>query len=238
LVSIPAVPAAAQFPEPTGLINDFAEVIPQDMRQKMEALATEVLQKTGAEIAVVTMLTIGDSEADTYVNRLFQAWGIGKKGEDNGVLIFMTVKERRIRIETGYGVEGILPDGLVGEILDKHTIPFLRNDDYGTGLYNALAAVSSVIAKDANVELSGRAAVHRRPQRRVRPFGLLPIVFIFFILVFAGFRRRRGRWILPLLLLGSMGGRGGYGGGFGGFGGGFGGFGGGMSGGGGAGRGF
>ena len=59
-----------------------------------------------------------------YANGLYKAWGIGKKGEDKGVLIFFTLKERKIRIETGYGVEGILPDGLVGEILDKY---FCRN---------------------------------------------------------------------------------------------------------------
>jgi uncharacterized protein len=223
------------FPRPTGLVNDFAELIRQTEKQRMEILANEVLQKTGTSVVVVTMPTIGEADVATYVNELYQTWGIGKKGEDKGVLIFLTLKERRIRIETGYGVEGILPDGLVGEILDKYAVPFLKKDQYGKGLYNALAAVSQVIAKDANVELTGQVKIYRTPRRRVRRIGFFPLFFLIFILFWF---LRRGRGILPLLLLSSIGGRGGFGGGFGGFSGGFGGFGGGMSGGGGAGRGF
>jgi uncharacterized protein len=227
---------AEEFPKPTGLINDFAGVIPAGDKQQMDLLATEILQKTGAEIAVATMPTIGDSDAATYANRLFENWGIGKKGKDNGALVFLTLKERRIQIEVGYGLEGILPDGLVGEILDKYAVPFLKKDEYGKGVYNALAAVSAVIAKDANVELTGEIRTYRPPQGKIRPMGFLPLIIIILVL-FSLLRRGRGG-ILPLLILSSMGGRGGFGGGFGGFGGGFGGFGGGMSGGGGAGRSF
>jgi len=223
------------FPKPTGLMNDFAGLIPQGEKRKMEILANEVLQKTGTSVVVVTIPTIGDGDAATYANELYQTWGIGKKGEDKGVLIFLTLKERRIRIETGYGVEGILPDGRVGEILDRYAVPFLKKGQFETGLYNALAAVSQVIAKDANVKLTGEVKIYSPPRRRVRRVGLFPLLLL--ILILFSFLRR-GRGILPLLLLTSIGGRGGFGGGFGGFGGGFGGFGGGMSGGGGAGRGF
>jgi len=236
LVPSQAVWGGVDFPKPTGLVNDFAGLIPQGDRQRMEILTKEVLQKTGTSLVVVTMETIGDADVPTYVNQLYQTWGIGKKGEDKGVLIFLALKERRIRIETGYGVEGILPDGRVGEILDTYVVPFLKEGQYGKGLYNALAAVSDVIAKDANVELTGELKVYRPPRRRVRRIGLFPLFIIIFILF--SFLRRGRRGILPLLILSSMGGRGGFGGGFGGFGGGFGGFGGGMSGGGGAGRGF
>ena len=232
-----AVSGAENFPKPTGLVNDFAGLIQQAEKQKMEILAQEVLQKTGTSVVVVTMSTIGDADAATYVTELYQSWGIGKKGEDKGVLIFLTSKERRVRIETGYGVEGILPDGRVGEILDRYVVPFLKKGQYGKGLYNTLAAVSQVIAKDANVELTGEVRTHKPPGRRVRRVSFFPL-FLLILILFSFLRRGRGGILLPLLLLGSMGGRGGFGGGFGGFGGGFGGFGGGMSGGGGAGRGF
>jgi len=230
---------AEKFPKPVGWVNDFAGVIPPQYRQAMIALITELKGKTGAEIAVVTMPTIGDEDYTDYANRLFEAWGIGEEGKDNGVLIFVTVKERKIRIETGYGVEGILPDGLVGAILDDYAIPFLRKDDYGRGLYAATAAVASIIAEDTGVRLEGMPEMEpiRRPTSGGSPLrALLPIILL--LLLFGG-----GWRILPLLFLGSMiGGRryGGFGGGFGagGFGGGFGGFGGGLSGGGGAGRGF
>ncbi len=227
----------AEFPKPVGPVNDFAGLIPAGEKQGMEILAREVLRKTGTAVVVVTMQTVGDADVPTYVNELYQSWGIGKKGEDKGVLIFLALNERRVQIETGYGVEGILPDGLVGEILDKYAVPFLRKGQYGKGLYNAMAAVSQVIAKDANVELTGEVKVYKPPRRRVSRLGFFPLLIIIFIL-FSFLRRGRVGFLLPLFLLGSMGGRGGFGGGFGGFGGGFGGFGGGMSGGGGAGRGF
>ncbi|MBW2058119.1 MAG: TPM domain-containing protein [Deltaproteobacteria bacterium] len=236
VVSGRAAPGVEKFPKPVGLVNDFAGVIPEGDRRKMEILATEVLQKTGTSVVVAAVPTIGDSDAATYANELYQAWGIGKKGEDKGVLILLALKERRVRIETGYGVEGILPDGLVGEILDKYVVPLLKKGEYGKGLYNGLAAVSVVIAKDAHVELTGEVKIYRTSPRRAGRIGIFPLIFI--ILIILSFLRRGRGGILPLLLLSSMGGRGGFGGGFGGFGGGFGGFGGGMSGGGGAGRGF
>lgn len=236
--------AAEKFPQPRGAVNDFADIIDPVSEEKMEALAREVLQKTGAAVVVVTVPTIGEGEETSlYVNKLYQAWGIGKKGEDKGVLIFLTVKERKIRIETGYGVEGILPDGLVGEIRDKYFKPQLQAGNYGQAFYDTMYVLSSYIAKDANVELSG-SPVPVRPQARKAPKGINIYSLIILLLVaFFFFGTRTGRSVLPwlLLLLMSGGGRGGggydndYGGGFGGGFGGFGGFGGGSSGGGGAG---
>jgi len=104
----------------------------------MENLSREVWAKTRTAIVVAIMPTIEDNEINDYVNRLYSAWGIGEKGKDRGVLIFVTVKERRMRIETGYGVEGILPDGLVGEIRDRYMIPYLKEGDYDTGLWKGM----------------------------------------------------------------------------------------------------
>ena len=242
LFVVPAVTtllAAEKFPQPRGAVNDFANLIDPASEEKMEALAREVLQKTGTAIVVVTVPTIGEGEETSmYVNKLYQAWGIGKKGEDKGVLIFLTVKERKIRIETGYGVEGILPDGLVGEIRDKYFKPQLQLGNYGQAFYDTMYVLSSYIAKDANVELSGSPAP-MKPKARTEPKGInISSLIILLILAFFFFGTKTGRSVLPwlLLLLMSGGGRGGggYGGG-GGFGGGFGGFGGGSSGGGGAG---
>ena len=150
-----ALAAGETFPKPTGAVNDFAGVIPAQYAGPMENLAREVLEKTGTAIVVATVETIGDDDPNDYANRLYQAWGIGKKGEDKGVLIFLAVKERRVRIETGYGVEGILPDGLAGEILDRYAIPRFKEGDYGQGLAETMAAVSAVVAKAAGVTLTG-----------------------------------------------------------------------------------
>jgi uncharacterized protein len=230
---------AEKYPPPRDMaVNDFANVIDPENAAKMEALAHEVLQKTGTAIVVATVPSIGENEDyNMYANGLYQAWGIGKKGEDKGVLIFLTVKERKIRIETGYGVEGILPDGLVGEILDKYVVPFMKEGNYGNGLYNAMYACSAYIAKDANVQLSDSPLPYRAKVRSVKRN--ISVWEIIFLLIAAAvlLGTKTGRSMLPwLLLILLSGGRGGGGGG--GFGGGFGGFGGGGSGGGGAGRGF
>jgi uncharacterized protein len=228
---LPNAVAKISFPRPYGAVNDFASVIPPDTRKIMENLAEELLQKTGTAVVVATVQTIGDSDPETYANELYENWGIGKKGEDKGVLIFLALQERRIRIETGYGVEGILPDGLVGSILDEYVVPYLKQNDYDKGLLNGMLAVGQVIAKDAGVTLGdGYTPVKTRNQRgKGKGSGLLPIIF-FLIVFFLLSRRRGGRYS------GGFGG-GGFGG-SGGFGGGFGGFGGGSSGGGGASRGF
>ena len=230
------------IPKPIGLVNDFANVISSDYKQKMEAIAAELLQKTGTPVVVVTMPDIGGAEYNDYANRLYSKWGIGKKGADKGVLIFITIKERKMRIETGYGVEGILPDGLVGQIRDSYMIPYLKQDKFGQGLLNGTIAVARILAKDSGIELTGQAPLKAPTQKKRSRLGFLPIVLIIVFLMFSS-RRRGGSWLLfPLLLMGMGGGSrygsGGFGGSFGGFGGGFGGFGGGMSGGGGAGGGF
>jgi uncharacterized protein len=242
LLALSALPGAAAdpFPKPRGAVNDFAGVISAQYTDQMEKLASEVIEKTGTAIVVATIDTIKDNDPNDYANRLYHAWGIGKKGEDKGVLIFLAVKERRVRIETGYGVEGILPDGLVGEILDQHAVPYFKEGDYGRGLAEAMAAVASTLARAAGVTLTGVRQPERRQAKPARNFGIAQLVLLV-VALFLLLGTRPGRAMLPWLLLMMMSGGGGRrgGDGFGGFGGGgFGGFGGGSSGGGGAGRGF
>lgn len=233
--------AKEKFPRPRGAVNDFASLIPSNMESKMENLAREILQKTGTAIVVATIQSLGDNEPGIYANELYEYWGIGKKGEDKGILILLALEERRVRIETGYGVEGILPDGRVGNILDQYVVPLLKQGQYDQGLLNGMIAVGQVVAEDAGVKIGEgyRPAPVRTRSGQRRGTGIFPILFLLFFM-FSMFSRR-GRGMLPLLLLmGMTGRRSSFGGGFGGggFSGGFGGFGGGLSGGGGAGRGF
>lgn len=232
---------AQQFPQPMGAVNDFASVIPASFERQIDAICNEVWEKTNTAIVDVTIETLGGYDLEEYATRLYETWGIGKKGEDKGVLILNVVQDRKIRIETGYGVEGILPDGKIGGIIDDYMIPHLQQGDYGQAHLNVVVVIAQVIAQDAGVELTGeiRAPQRGNNQRRGSGIGkLFSILFIIFLIIVT-----RGR-ILPWLIIGSMsgGGRGrddwGGFGGRGGFGGGFGGFGGGMSGGGGASRGF
>ncbi|NQT25839.1 TPM domain-containing protein [candidate division KSB1 bacterium] len=239
LIVLPQIVSGQDYPKPKGWVNDFAGVIPSATESQMESLANAVKRETGAEIAVVTIRSLGGMDIESFATNLYAAWGIGVQGEDNGVLLLLAVQDRKVRIEVGYGLEPILPDGKTGGILDDFVLSDLRDGNYGAGLSQGLAAVAGVIAKDAGVTIDGtkQVAARRQPATRSRKksSGVFPIILFIFLMIVT-----RGR-ILPWLLLSGMMGGGGRGGGFGGggsFGGGFGGFGGGMSGGGGASRGF
>ena len=226
---------AQKLPKPVGFVNDFAGVIDDGSKQKMEAIIRELQQKTGVEIAVVTVPTIEPyGSIEEYSIELATEWGVGKKGEDTGILILLAMKERRIRIEVGYGLEGIIPDGLAGEIIDKSILPYLKSGLYGQGLLKGVEAVAGIIAKEYKVELTGydlkESAKYTRSRAPV--IGLLSLIILLFLF--------GGRFFWPLIFLGGFG-RGFFGGGFGSGGSGFGGFsgfGGGGFGGGGASRGF
>jgi len=178
---VPVAWAMEEFPAHRGQINDFADLIAPDVEQRMEARARQVLQKTGVSVVVVTMPTIGENTLSDYVNRLYRAWGIGKKGEDRGVLIFFALKERKIRIETGYGVEGILPDGKVGEILRRDVAPYLKKKDYGTGLEGALESVSRVIEADAKVSGGAKPSPKKPPVSPFVVFLVATLTICFFV---------------------------------------------------------
>jgi uncharacterized protein len=154
---------AENVPQPVGWVNDFANVIPQEYRDKLNTLIGELKEKTSAEIAVVTVTSIAPYDEKEYARMLFDSWRPGKKGKDNGVLILLAIKERRWRIETGYGVEGILPDGRCGEIGRNYMVPYFKNGNYGLGLYNGAAAIANIVAKDAGVTLNNLDGIHLKP---------------------------------------------------------------------------
>jgi uncharacterized protein len=244
LLSCTALQAQAlKFPQTNVPVNDYAEVISPEYEAQMNRLAQALWDQTGTAVVVATFHDLGGESPQIFANKLYKSWEIGAQGEDKGVLILLALKERRVRIETGYGTEGILPDAKVGAILDQYVVPLLRLDRYGEGLLNGMAAVSQVVAQDAGVQLDlDRYAPGVMAQNEGRSgVLLLPLLFILFI-IFGLLGRGRGRgmsflFFLPFLFMGGGRGMGGSFGG-GGFSGGFGGFGGGMSGGGGAGRGF
>jgi len=229
------------IPSPRGAVNDFAGVMSAGDVARTEALAREVLEKTGAAVVVATFSAIGGHDIQEYANRLYSFWGIGKRGQDRGVLIVLVLQERTIWIETGYGVEGVLPDGRVGEILDQKVLPYLKRGEYSRGLASSVEAISGVLAEEAGVTLTdrpeaGRPVGRAAGQRSGGAGSWFLILFILLLLLLMG--TRKGREIDPLLFSGARRRAGGDGDfeGFESFGGGFGGFGGGSSGGGGAGR--
>ncbi len=244
LLCLPKAGYSQNISAPQGWVNDFAGVITIDYRNKLDALIQELEEKTSSEIAVVTIQSIAPYDEKQYARLLFDNWKPGKKDKDNGILVLLALKERAWRIETGYGVEGILPDGLCGEIGRDYMTPYFKKGSYGEGLYYGVSELAKVISQESNVKIS--AAGNTRPiEHKSSEITFSDIIFIigFIFILYLIFNALAAvstspRRYPPLLRGrdGSYYGGSGYGGGgFGGGSGGFGGFGGGCGGGGGAG---
>jgi len=143
LVLTPA--ASAAFPEPIGYVNDFANVLSSSSEAKITAIAESLAENQGVELAVVTLSDIDGQHLEDYAVDLFAAWGIGGP-EDSGVLILLVIDTREIRVETGYGIETVLPAGKVGRILDEYVVPHLRRSDWDTALVEAAKAYQEALA--------------------------------------------------------------------------------------------
>jgi uncharacterized protein len=239
---------AAAFAEPiSGLhpsnyVNDFAHVLSPDTEAELNSVSKQIAEKAHAEIAVVTVNSTDGKDVFDYAVELYQAWGVGNKSTNRGVLILYAVKDHKYWVTVGYGLEPILPDGKVGGF-GREAIPFLKQSDYNAALRLVTLRVANVIAEDAGIQLTG--AELPRPQERPvsgLPRGTWVLIILAIIVVLATPLRKVLFWWLlfsggPRWGGGYGGGSGGWGGGgFGGGGGGsFGGFGGGSTGGGGAG---
>jgi uncharacterized protein len=106
------------FPKPKGFVNDYAGVLTSSEAQRLESISDALKKKSGAELAVAVVKTVEPLDPKSYAVDLFEKWGIGEKGKDNGVLLLLAMKERRVEIEVGYGLEGALTDAHSGRILD------------------------------------------------------------------------------------------------------------------------
>ncbi|HLH01086.1 MAG TPA: TPM domain-containing protein [Bryobacteraceae bacterium] len=232
--------------KPQGYVSDFGHVLDPTSRAQLEEYAGRVEQATGVQMALVTIDSLDGEPIEDVANSLYRKWGVGKRGKDEGILLLLAIKDHRDRIEVGYGLEPLLPDGFDGSVL-RTARPLLRQGDYGQAMFAAAEQMGSRIAQAKGVALDfslPRARVRQVNERPSIPWPIVVIGIIF--LLFLMRRGGGGGGFLTGMILGNLLGRGGgggwgTGGGFGGYdsgggggGGGFGGFGGGDSGGGGA----
>jgi uncharacterized protein len=174
--------ANKMFPVPTGYVNDFAGVIDADSKGKMTVFSERLAKEGKAEIAIVTiksMQEFGFANIEEAAVKLFEEWGIGKKGKDNGVLILASMKERKIRIEVGYGLEEKVPDGRAGDIIRNGIAPYFKSQRYGEGLYKGLLLLSGAIEGAAPPAAKKEA---RRGQGFGQGFPIEIIIIAFVIL--------------------------------------------------------
>jgi uncharacterized protein len=150
--------AETDWPEPRGFVNDFAGVLSSEQAATLQTIATRLKEGSGAELAIVTVETVAPLDAKTYAVELFSRWGIGRKDRDDGLLILLAMAERRIEVEVGYGLEGALPDGRVGRILDQFAVPHFREGRMGEGLVATAEALSQVAAGTEGADAIGADA--------------------------------------------------------------------------------
>ena len=173
--------AAQQLPRPSGFVNDFAGVMKAQDVRAVESLAAVVKEKTGAELAVVTIKSFAPyASIDAFSFALAEAWGVGERGKDNGVLLVLAMKEREVRIEVGYGLEGAIPDSVAGRIIDTAVIPAFRRNDFSGGLAEGCRVIAAYVAKEKGVSLEGFDLP--KTGETGGSFNDFGIVFLFFII--------------------------------------------------------
>jgi uncharacterized protein len=238
--------AAASIPEPTKFkyVNDYVGVVDDNTRNYIVSLGNELENKTGAQETIVVINSLDGNDINSYANELFRTWGIGQKGKDNGLLILISINDKKWRVEVGRELEGTITDIYSARVMDNIAQTFFKEGNYGEGLKSAYTTFAEDIANGYNTTLelpkSNSDVSQKQNQRVIR---VNPIVGYFIIALFALDillnRARVTRFLLYAIFWNSFwDGRGPRGGGFGGFGGGSsggnGGFGGGNSGGGGS----
>jgi uncharacterized protein len=253
---LPALAQAPELPPPTGFVNDFANVVDAASRERMETMARNFRDRTGIDVAVVTLPSLGGRPIEDVSIDLAREWKIGGGEDKDGVLVLLAVEDRRSRIETSRRLDDEITDGAAGSILRKGRAAFAQGQ-YGQGLQVVVESLLATLAEKRGVSIEGidqRQAYREQPRPQRQPSGSSWLSRIIFLIVIVGViyafsrgggggggggrRRRRGYgvspWIIPGVFWGGGGGgwggsSGGWGGGSwgGGGGGGFGGFGGG-----------
>ncbi|MCY6959390.1 TPM domain-containing protein [Clostridium brassicae] len=238
LVPFQEVKAQSKFPQPTNFkyVNDYVGILDDISKQYIISVGKELEDKTGAQAVVVIINSLKEEEIRNYGAGLFRSWGIGQKGKDNGLLILLSMKEKRWSVEVGRGLEGALPDVLTNRVMEEVAIPEFKKNDFSKGIKNAYSVFSDYIGKEYGVSLEKSEKINfnyeKETSKRGNSIPLYIVVGLIFIDIIFN-KARVIRFILELLFWNSFfgggpGGRGGgpwggggsSGGGFGGFGGG------------------
>lgn len=246
----PASAAGPDIPEPRGdiYIQDFEGLLAEQQVRELNALGRALEDRTGTQIAVLTVPTLNGYTVEEYALQAFRKYRLGSKEQNNGVLLLLSMGDgepgnRPLRIEVGYGLEGALPDGKIGRILDQVTIPYLREGQPGTAIVETYKTLYNEVTREYGVEDELAPQEVAVPQSSAGEngggrfsAGWLLLIVAFLAVDFIFFRGMMTMLLISMLGRGGGRGGGGYGGGGGFGGGGFGGGGGGTSGGGGASR--
>jgi uncharacterized protein len=189
---------ALDLPALTGRVVDQANVIPAPNQSAIEGKLKDLEDKSGIQLVVATVNSLQGNDVETFANELFRHWKLGESKKDNGVLLLVAPKERKVRIEVGYGLEGTLTDALSNVIITGAIVPRFKANDYAGGIERGLDGIISVLTTDA-AEWQPRARV-RTDERHTVVDQLGPLIFLALVIFILRFmlghaRARPTRWI-------------------------------------------
>ena len=180
--------------QPQGFVSDFAGVLDAASRQALDDYCRRIQSVTGAELAIVTLPSLEGEPVEDVANAMFRAWRVGQKSTNQGVMLLLALAERRSRLEVGYGLEPVLPDGSAGDIL-RSMRPALRENRYGEALMVAAERIGGRIAAARGLSLDAAPVPHHRRAREpiLWPLLLGGLITLSFILAAVAGAVRAGR---------------------------------------------
>ncbi len=220
LLAVATLPAV-EIPPLSGRVNDTAAILSSAQRNALEQMLANTENATASQVVLLTVPDLQNLTIEDFTIRVAEAWGIGQKGLDNGVIMVVSMAERAIRIEVGYGLEGMITDAKASYIIRHDMVPLFRRSDYYQGIHDGLETITGIINKETDISPE-ELEKFRRDQRKGTRKSPIPIGFIIFIIIvvlnsMGGPRGKGGRGSIPFIFFG--GGGGGFSGGSGGFGG-------------------
>ena len=180
-------------------VNDSAGVLDNSLKNYIISTNKSLYSQTGAQIVVVTVNSLGGDTIEDYANKLFRQYGIGDSKKNNGVLILLSIQDRKCRIEVGYGLEGTLTDGKTGRIQDDYMVPYFKNNNWQDGIKNGYNAVLEEVKNEYNVTING--SVEAVKGNQTDKYDKLATIFAFSIIpcslvsMFSRHTKKIIRWI-------------------------------------------
>jgi uncharacterized protein len=195
LISLFAFTSYAQeYPANSGYVTDLAGIIESQDEATITNWTKELEDKTGAQVVVATIDSTSPDTIENYAVKLFEKWGIGQKTKDNGVLLLVAARDRALRIEVGYGLEGALTDALSNRIINTVIVPQFKAGQLSGGIVKGASSIVSVVAKEYNVTIVGTPRVSMPSNGDDNPWVLVVFILIFIMMMFFSSGRRGGGW--------------------------------------------
>lgn len=179
---------AFALPKPTNefYVNDFANVLDGETEKHIVNVSSQIAKETGAQIVVVTVETLEGMEDEQYALALGREWGVGDEEKDNGVILLLSMAERSLRIEVGYGLEGALPDGKCGRIMDEYIIPYFSDDSYSFGIKTGFDQIAYEVCKEYAINVPDGVSAAEMPEED-DGWTWVVIAIILLVIIFSSF---------------------------------------------------